>query len=450
MIESFLRKILHDSNNREVSKNILITMLIKGGAMLISILTVPAYVRYFDNDTAYGAWLTIAAVFTWINMFDLGIGNGLRNYLVKSMAEKDDKTSKGLVSSAYVSIGMISVILLAVGILGSFFVNWNAVLNVPDSLVSENVFRKFVQIVFSGVVIHFFFLLINSIFYAIQRTFWPNLLSLITQTIILLYIILPNNGTLEQKMEGLSLVYVIAYNFPLVIASLALFLGKLKNIKPSIKWFNKVIAKKILGLGGGFFVIQIALIALNSSNEVYINSFFRAEDVVQYNYYHRLFYIITVFVSLLAQPIWSAITKAYFERRFHWIKKMWKVLLLIAFICSIACSLLAIIYQPIADIWLGKGKLIVSAMSVTLFAIATIQMTIINLTNCLANGLGRLKYQAIFTVLGAALKFPLTWFFALVIGEWYAVILATVVASLPLMIVQPVYIYRYVNGLQSE
>ena len=284
MIESFLHKIMHDRNNREISKNIVITMLIKGGAMLISILTVPAYVRYFDNDTAYGAWLTIAAVFSWINMFDLGIGNGLRNYLVKSIAEKDNKASKSFVSSAYVSIGLISIVFLIVGLVGASFLNWNAILNVPDSIVSENVFRKFVQIVFAGIVIHFFFLLINSIFYAIQRTFWPNFLSLITQMIILLYITIPNNGTLEQKMEGLSFAYVVAYNLPLVLATLVLFLGKLNNIKPSIKCFEKTIAKKILSLGGGFFVIQIALIALNSSNEVYINSFFKAKDVVQYNY----------------------------------------------------------------------------------------------------------------------------------------------------------------------
>ena len=251
-------------------------------------------------------------------------------------------------------------------------------------------------------------------------------------------------------MEGLSFAYVVAYNLPLVLATLVLFLGKLNNIKPSIKCFEKTIAKKILSLGGGFFVIQIALIALNSSNEVYINSFFKAKDVVQYNYYHRLFYIINVFISLLAQPIWSAITKAYFERRYYWIKRMWKVLTLIAFICAIASSLLAILYQPIADIWLGEGRLIVSTMPVTLFAIMAIQMTIINLSNCLANGLGKLKYQAIFTIMGAVLKFPLTWFFALVIGDWYAVILATIVASVPLMIVQPLYIYKYVNRLQSN
>ena len=77
---SLFKKILTSSTNRELSSNILLTFFIKGFAMLISILIVPAYTKYFSNDDIYGAWLTISAVFVWMNMFDFGIGNGLRNY----------------------------------------------------------------------------------------------------------------------------------------------------------------------------------------------------------------------------------------------------------------------------------------------------------------------------------------------------------------------------------
>lgn len=449
MIKKMLLKLFADKNNKEVSKNVILTIIIKGGAMLISVLTVPAYIKYFGNDTAYGAWLTIAAVFTWINMFDFGIGNGLRNFLVKSIAEKDNKACKTYVSSAYVSIGFISLLFLIVGLGISFFVDWNVILKVPKDLISAGTFRRFIQIVFCGVIIHFFFMLINSIFYAIQKTFWPNLLSLLTQTIILIYIALPNNGTLNNKLMELSFVYVMAYNIPLLVATFVLFFGKLKTIRPAVWCFNRDISKSILGLGGMFFVIQISLIALNSSNEVYINAFFVSEDVVQYNYYYKLFYIISVFVSLLGQPIWSAITKAYCEKRYHWIMRIWKVLAGVATICAIGSIGLAILYQPIADLWLGKGQLIVSFLPVTLFAIMTIQMAIINLSNCLSNGLGKLKMQAIFTVVGALLKLPLTWIFAKILGVWYAVILATIIASLPLMVIQPIYMFKYIKKLEK-
>lgn len=450
MIKHLSHSLFRDSNNQEVSRNVLYTMIIKGCAMLISVLAVPAYVRYFDNDIVYGAWLTIAAVFTWINLFDFGIGNGLRNYLVKAISEKDENASKKFVSSAYVSIGLVSLFFLIAGLCVSYAVNWNSVLKVSELLIAPTVFRRFIQVVFCGVVIHFFFVLIHSIFYAIQRTFWPNLLSLITQILILLYIIFPNHASLSVKLKGLSTVYALAYNLPLLTASLVLFSGKLKAFRPSFKFFNWKFSKKLLGLGGIFFVIQIALIALNSSNEVYINSFFSPAEVTQYNYYHKLFYIISVFVSLLSQPIWSAITKAYCEKRYRWIMGMWKVLVAIAALCIIGCIALAALYQPIADLWLGKGRLTVTIMPVTLFAIMTIQMAIINLSNSLSNGLGKIKIQAIFTAAGAILKFPLSWILAQAMNVWYAVILATVIASLPLMIIQPIYIFRVVSNLNGK
>ena len=116
-IKKLLRKLLGDRNNREISSNILLTFLIKGGAMLISVLIVPAYARYFANDDVYGTWLTISAVFVWLNMFDFGIGNGLRNYLVKSLADKDDAASKRYISSSYISVGALSLAFWLVGMI---------------------------------------------------------------------------------------------------------------------------------------------------------------------------------------------------------------------------------------------------------------------------------------------------------------------------------------------
>ena len=129
---------------------------------------------------------------------------------------------------------------------------------------------------------------------------------------------------------------------------------------------------------------------------------------------------------------------------------MWKVLVAIAALCIIGCIALAALYQPIADLWLGKGRLTVTIMPVTLFAIMTIQMAIINLSNSLSNGLGKIKIQAIFTAAGAILKFPLSWILAQAMNVWYAVILATVIASLPLMIIQPIYIFRVVSNLNGK
>ncbi|MEE1025480.1 MAG: hypothetical protein U0L55_00540, partial [Acutalibacteraceae bacterium] len=199
-----LRSFFKDGNNREISTNILLTFLIKGCAMLISVLIVPAYAKYFSNDDVYGAWLTVASVFIWINMFDFGIGNGLRNCLVKSIAAKDDEASKRYISSSYIAVGLLSLVFLLVGCLGIALIDWNSVMKVSPAVVSPTVFKMFLEIIYSGVVVHFFFLLISSICYALQKTFLPGLISLITQIMLLLFLYIPNSQGTEAKVISLS------------------------------------------------------------------------------------------------------------------------------------------------------------------------------------------------------------------------------------------------------
>ena len=60
-----------------------------------------------------------------------------------------------------------------------------------------------------------------------------------------------------------------------------------------------------------------------------------------------------------------------------------------------------------------------------------------------------MKVQAIFTVLGAVLKLVFVFILSNIMDAWYAVILATVLAELPLMIAQPLYIYRLISKLDK-
>lgn len=425
--------------NKVVLNNIFLTLLIKGGALLISILIVPAYLSYFSNDTAYGAWVTISSVFTWITLFDFGIGNGLRNKLCKSFTDKDEKESKSLISSSYLFIGLISLLLLLCGLTVIWLINWNTFLKVDSSIVSPETFKFFVSVMYFGVIAHFFLLLICSICYALQQAFVPGLLSLLTQVIILIFLFLPINGNLNTKIIILSAIYFFAYNIPLVIESIILFGTKLKGVRPSLKYFDFETAKSVMKLGGLFFVIQLALIALNSTNEIYINLFFKPEDVTTYQLYHKLFYIITVFISLISQPVWSAITKAMHEKRFLWIKKVNNLTFVLGIASLIVSFLLVLIYQPIVDIWLGKGRLNAETNILISFAIHTGMMGFTTLISTVSNGIGKLKWQAISVGAGAILKLLFVFIFTTLFScNWSIVIVSNIIAMIPIVIMLPI------------
>ncbi|MHB1137100.1 MAG: hypothetical protein ACYC1X_09965, partial [Coriobacteriia bacterium] len=123
-------RLLRGETNAILLRNISGTLLIKGAAVLISVLMTPAYLRFLDDHTMLGAWFTIVAVLNWMLTFDLGIGNGLRNRLVQALVSGDDAVGKRYVSSAYVVMGAAA---LAVALGGSFLLralDWNAALNV--------------------------------------------------------------------------------------------------------------------------------------------------------------------------------------------------------------------------------------------------------------------------------------------------------------------------------
>ena len=89
-------------------------VMVKGGALVISLFTMPAYMRFFQNQEVLGLWFTVLSVLNWILTFDLGVGNGLRNHLTTAFALNDRKAAQQCISSAYVTIGATALVFSSV------------------------------------------------------------------------------------------------------------------------------------------------------------------------------------------------------------------------------------------------------------------------------------------------------------------------------------------------
>ena len=94
-----LKKINMPENDKNVIVNILGAFVIRGLGLFLSLFSMPAYIRFFNNDITLGLWFTVLSVLNWILNFDLGIGNGLRNYVSKFYAEKRFDEAKKYISS---------------------------------------------------------------------------------------------------------------------------------------------------------------------------------------------------------------------------------------------------------------------------------------------------------------------------------------------------------------
>ena len=174
-------------NNKNIVKNICGSFAVKGLSMVLNLFTIPAYMRYFADDAVLGVWFTIVSVINWVLVFDLGIGNGLRNKLPFALANKDFKSAREYISSAYISIFILSAVLLIVFFMAEPLINWNEVLNIEASRIDRSVLSVSIKIVFAGIMCKFVLGIINSILYALQNPAVNNLLVFLQNFIIFIW-----------------------------------------------------------------------------------------------------------------------------------------------------------------------------------------------------------------------------------------------------------------------
>ena len=432
-------------NNKEVIFNILGAFIVRGGALIVSLFTMPAYIRYFNNKQILGLWFTILSVLSWILTFDLGIGNGLRNHLVPALVEKDQDRIKKFISSAYVIIGAVVFFSIALSIVVFRFINWNIIFNIPDNVVSKRTLNITVVIVFSGIMLQFLFKLITSILYAMQRSALNNALNLLSSLITLIYVTFAKSSDISTNLISLAIVHVFAVNLPLLLATIIVFTEKLKGCRPQIKYYKREYAKDIIVLGGVFFWVQIMYMIITTTNEFLITWLTGTEMVVEYQIYNKLFTLIGTIFTLALTPIWSAITKALAERNYIWIRKLYRILKLMAFL-TIMCEFAIIPFlQYIINIWLGDEAIRVNYFYAFVFAVSGSALIWNSVISSIANGFGELKTQSVFFTIGAIIKVPVAMIFVTLFDSWIGVIMASIAAMSLYCIIQPFWLNKFLK-----
>jgi O-antigen/teichoic acid export membrane protein len=442
---SKLKRLVNDENNRIILNNVVGAFLVKGGALFVSLITMPAYIKYFDDQHILGLWFTILSVLSWILTFDLGIGNGLRNHLVHALIAKNDLLAKKYISSAYIVIGAVVFLLSFSSIILFRLINWNIVFNISPNLISKETLYITVCIVFGGIMLQFLFKLITSILYAMQKSALINFLSLITSVIILIYVSFAKSTDISTNLISLGIVYLLAVNIPLLITTIVVFSTKLKNSKPNIKYFGQKYATDVMKLGGIFFWVQIMYMVITTTNEFLITWLTGPEMVVEYQIYNKLFTLIGTLFALGLTPIWSIVTKAISEKNYEWVKRLYKKLKKVALIAVIFEFAMIPFLQFGINVWLGENAIQVNYLYAAVFAGSGSIFIWNGVLTSIANGLGELKIQSIFFTIGAIIKIPISWILVSAFDSWISIIVANIIAMSLFSIIQPIWLNKYLN-----
>lgn len=445
-----MNEMLNNKDSRRFVANVIGNYAIKGGAMIVSFLVMPAYLNYFQSQALLGMWFTATALLNWIMMFDFGIGGGVRNEIVAPLETGDKKTLKQIFSAAYVSVGAIVLILLVVQHFIVQQVDWFSVLAVSPNEISERTLKLTIHILIIGVCVRFFSVLTTHILYAMQKATLAGLLNLISNILILVYMLIAHPLGNETDLIILAFVQAFSANIPAIIAMVMLFCGKLKGTTPSFRAFQWERAKKILGSGSGLFYLQILITVVFGVKEIFISWFVGPEQVVDYQIYFKLIGIVGSLFALALTPIWSAVTKALVQNKISWVKGLHKKGMQIICLFSIGQLILVFAMPWIAKIWLGVGATTIHWEYGLLFCVYNVLYMWVMMDYQFACGMNRIRAISIGLSVACVLNILFAYFGCKIYPGWITVVVATALAVIPCALLVSVDLKKYINMLEQK
>jgi O-antigen/teichoic acid export membrane protein len=438
ILDKFLKS--DDKRSEKAKINIFYSIGIKGVSVLTYLLLVPITLKYL-NPTEYGIWLTLSSILMWINTFDIGLGNGLRNKLTEVVAKNDWVLARAYISTTFSILTIIMFCVFVLFMIINYFLNWYSILNVPMSLVPN--MNKIIIITFVIFCLTFVFKIIGNIFLALQRPAINNLMVMLGQLLALIIIY----GCTFFTKGSLLKVAIIYSLSPLVVYIVAIFITFYKTypqLKPGFSYYRKEYIRDLMSVGGYFFILQIAGLILFSTTNVIISNKFGPEKVTIYNIAYRYFSVVPMLFSIVLTPIWSATTDAYIKEDMQWIRssmsKVNKLLIATLFLLVIMVFVSPFVYR----IWIGDE--IEIPFPLTFFMSLYIFILVISLSySSFLNGIGKLKIQVYNTCIVAALFLPL----AFLLSDIYSVLgltIALIVVNFSGLILNIIQFRKIISG----
>ncbi|RZK75418.1 MAG: hypothetical protein EOO92_16260, partial [Pedobacter sp.] len=117
-----------NSRDKNIRLQIYLSILLRGLSVFLSFFVVRVTLGFLGKDL-YAIWIILLSILSWLALFDIGIGNGLRNKLGIALARGNDQMATGYVSTAYFLIFAIATAIFFVLFILSFLIDWSVVFN---------------------------------------------------------------------------------------------------------------------------------------------------------------------------------------------------------------------------------------------------------------------------------------------------------------------------------
>ena len=321
------------------------------GTLLLANFVVISITLDLLSTKIYGVWITLYTTISWLSFFDLGLGNGMRNLFAVNRAIGNQEKNKQLVSTSYIIVLGIALILLIVGLPFVYYADIARFFNISGIAIPD--LRCVLSLLVVVTSLQLITKLINSIFLADQKPALSSLIdcSGVVCSLLLLFIL---KDRLVGSLFNLALIITLPTFIISFIVTLFAFNKNYRKLKPSMKYFNLKISNKLINLGLRFFLIQLsALIILQGSN-IIILKFIGAEEVSVFSLVYKYFNVIVTVFTLVLTPYWSFFTDSYAKNNYNQLKQGFKQLLISWLAISMVGVVMWIALPFSFKIWLNQ------------------------------------------------------------------------------------------------
>lgn len=385
--------------------------ILKGLNVVVAFLLVPITLDILD-DEKYGIWVTISGILLWIGLFDVGLGNGLRNKLTEALAKNNIKLAKELISTTYVALFFIFLSLFLIFQFANQFLDWQGVLN--TSIFTNSQFAKIISVIFGFICLRFVFNTITFICFAKLDPVYVQLMGFLGKVLSLCLIIGLSNF-IKFDLLLLGLIYSSTPVAVLFLFSIYLFKSRYRYLLPDFRYFKAEYLKELLNLGGKFFLIQISTIVFYQSQNLIITQIFGPLAVTEYSVTFQLFSVITILFSIILTPFWSAFTDAYSKDDVQWIRKSLKRMINVWILFLFFSVLIFFGFDLILSIWIKKEIYVSDELKFGVLGYVIINSLLSVYSNFL-NGVGKVSIQYYLAILFAIFQIPLSIYCGRVFG----------------------------------
>jgi O-antigen/teichoic acid export membrane protein len=286
----------------------------KAGSSLVALISLPLVVRYLGKEQ-YGIWVTVATMAGWLNLFDLGLGIGLKTEIAAATGRGDDDAIHGLVSAA--SVLSLVVVVPAVAMVWSLgsVINWPSVLNASNRIQATEL-RLLAQTTLTIVLVAVWTNLGYAIVHALQRGRWANYFQAGASVVCLIATVAA--ARLQASLPWLA----VALMGPTAAGPALLWLYAAirdRRLRPKLGT-SKAFAKRLMGTGLSFFALQLAVLVVFQMDVVIIARTNGPENVTPFSVATRAMSFGTLIVGTYLNALWPAYGEAAARGDWEWIR----------------------------------------------------------------------------------------------------------------------------------